>query len=82
MIVSCTGCPQFIRMDRGTENAEVAVYQVAFHLSCDEHAVNKSVIYGISPANFVRFHTQYKYVTVNEERDHSAQNVHSSYKRL
>ena len=60
MIVSCTGCPQIIRMDRGTENAEVAVYQVAFHLSYDELTANKSVIYGSSPANSVRFHTQYK----------------------
>ena len=39
---------------------EVAVYQVAFHLSYDELTANKSVIYGSSPANSVRFHTQYK----------------------
>ena len=40
-----------------------------------EHAGEKSTVDGSDP--FVHL-----FVTVNEKRDHSAQNVHSSYKRL
>ena len=49
------GCPQMVRMDRGTENGQVAQYQIAFRMShSDDLAAEKSVKYGSSPFNLVR----------------------------
>lgn len=55
---SCViGCPQMVRMDRGTENSQVAQYQIAFRMShADDLAAEKSVKYGSSPSNSVRSH--------------------------
>ena len=42
-------------MDRGTENAAVAQFQVAFRMAhADERAGPRSIIYGSSPTNSVR----------------------------
>lgn len=48
------GCPQIVRMDRGTENSEVARFQIVFRMShADNLAAEKSIRYGSSPSNSV-----------------------------
>ena len=46
-----------VRMDRGTENSQVAQYQIAFRMShANDLAAEKSVKYGSSPSNSVYVH--------------------------
>lgn len=49
------GCPQVVRLDKGTENARIAQCQIALRMChLDEHACAQSVRYGPSPTNSVR----------------------------
>ena len=51
IIIKFTGCPQVVRMDRGSENARVAALRMSH---TDERAGARSIIYGSSPTNSVR----------------------------
>ena len=49
-----TGCPCFIRMDRGTENGCVAAAQYAFRaMFAGNETAERSFLYGRSPSNVV-----------------------------
>ena len=48
------GCPQTIRVDKGTENSKIAECQIALRMyHSDAQAREKSVYFGSSPANSV-----------------------------
>lgn len=48
------GCPSIVRMDRGTENGQVATTQIAFRSQhSDSLNGHNSIRYGASPANVV-----------------------------
>lgn len=53
-MVLATGCPTIIRMDRGTENVQVAAVQYAFRAYHDDQFSGSNCFrYGTSPANIV-----------------------------
>ena len=50
------GCPTVLRCDKGTENCMIATAQTSFRMFHEDSlAAEKSVIYGASTSNTVRF---------------------------